>query len=168
MNNYTNPSSAGYLLEADACKKVLKDLQRSADKYKRKVEKEQADRRREFETVMGYRSEDDIRDAYGWDFITEAQFERYIEIFRNGEKALERSTPTVNELTYRILCRIISDIDLEQREWRFSALSPAQQRAEIERAQQAKKEWAEKMHKIREELGLTHGGNAVEDSSTSK
>lgn len=168
MKNYTNPSSAGYLLEADACKKVLKDLQRSADKYKRKVEKEQADRRRELETVMGYRSEDDIRDAYGWDFITEAQFERYIEFFRNGEKALERSIPTVNELTYRILCRIISDIDLEQREWRFSALSPAQQRAEIERAQQAKKEWAEKMHKIREELGLTHDGNAVEDSSTSK
>lgn len=103
MKNYTNPSAAGYLLEADACKKVLKDLQRSADKYKRKVEKEQADRRREFETVMGYRSEEDIRDAYGWEFITEAQFDRYIDIFRNGEKALEQSMPTVNELTYRIL-----------------------------------------------------------------
>ena len=60
MQKYTNPLAAGYLLEADACRKVLKDLQRSADKYKRKVEKERADRRQEFETVMGYRSEADI------------------------------------------------------------------------------------------------------------
>lgn len=168
MRNYTNPEAAGYLLEADACKKVLKDLQRSADKYKRKVEKEQADRRQEFETVMGYRSEEDIRDAYGWEFITEAQFDRYIDIFRNGEKALEQSMPTVNELTYRILCRIISDIDLEQREWRFSALSPEQQRAEIERAQQSKKEWAEKMRKLREELWSSHDEIDVEGSSISK
>lgn len=154
MRKYTDPQAAGYLREADACKKVLKDLQRSADKYKRKVEKEQADRRQEFETVMGYRSEEDIRDAYGWEFITEAQFDLHIEIFRNGEKALEQPPPSINELTYRILCRIISDIDLEQREWRFSALSPAQQRVEIERAKQSKKEWAEKMRRIREELGI--------------
>ena len=152
MRKYTNPQAVGYLREADACKKVLKDLQRSAEKYKRKVEKEQADRRQEFETVMGYRNEEDIRDAYGWEFITEAQFDRYIEIFRNGEKALEQTAPSINELTYRILCRIISDIDMEQREWRFSALSPAQQREEIERAEQAKKEWAEKIRKIREDL----------------
>lgn len=59
MKNYTDPSAAGYPLEADACKKVLKDLQRSADKYKRKVEKERAARRREFETVMGYLSEEE-------------------------------------------------------------------------------------------------------------
>ena len=165
MRKYTNPQSTGYLREADACKKVLKELQRSADKYKRKVEKEQAERRQEFETVMGYRSEEDIRDAYGWEFITEAQFDRYIEIFRNGEKALEQTAPSINELTHRILCRIISDIDLEQREWRFSALSPAQQRAEIQRAEQAKKEWAEKMKTIREELGIVRETTAPTDDA---
>lgn len=154
MRKYTDPSAAGYLLEAKACGKVLKDLHRSAEKYKRKVEKEQEDRKKEFETVMGYRSEEDIRDAYGWEFITEAQFDRYIEIFRKGEQALEEHTPTVNELTYQILCRIISDIDLEQREWRFSALSPAEQAAEVERARNAKQEWAKKIQQIREELGM--------------
>ena len=165
MRKYTNPQATGYLREADACKKVLKELQRSADKYKRKVEKEQAERRQEFETVMGYRSEEDIRDAYGWEFITDAQFDRYIEIFRNGEKALEQAAPSINELTHRILCRIISDIDLEQREWRFSALSPAQQRAEIQRAEQAKKEWAEKMKTIREELGIVRETTAPTDDA---
>lgn len=152
MSKYTDPSAAGYLLEADACGKVLKELRRSAEKYKRKVESEQEARKKEFETVMGYRSEDDIRDAYGWEFITEAQFDRYIEIFRKGEQALEEHSPTVNELTYRILCRMISDIDMEQREWRFSALSPAQQREEIARAQQAKKDWKLRMQKLRDDL----------------
>ena len=154
MRKYTDPSAAGYLLEAKACSKVLKDLRRSAEKYKRKVEKEQEECKKEFETVMSYRSEEDIRDAYGWEFITEAQFDRYIEIFRKGEQALEEHTPTVNELTYQILCRMISAIDLEQREWRFSALSPAEQAAEVERARNAKQEWARKIQQIREELGM--------------
>ena len=160
MRKYTDPSAAGYLLEAKACSKVLKDLLRSAEKYKRKVEKEQEERKKEFETVMGYRSEEDIRDAYGWEFITEAQFDRYIEIFRKGEQALEEHTPTVNELTYRILCRMISAIDLEQREWRFSALSPAEQAAEVERARNAKQEWAKKILQIREELGMVNEEDA--------
>jgi len=160
MRKYTDPSAAGYLLEAKACGKVLKDLQRCAEKYKRKIEKEQEDRKKEFETVMGYRSEEDIRDAYGWEFITEAQFDRYIEIFRKGEQALDEHTPTVNELTYRILCRMISAIDLEQREWRFSALSPAEQAAEVERARNAKQEWAKKILQIREELGIVNEEDA--------
>lgn len=160
MSKYTDPSAAGYLLEAKACGKVLKDLQRCAEKYKRKIEKEQEDRKKEFETVMGYRSEEDIRDAYGWEFITEAQFDRYIEIFRKGEQALDEHTPTVNELTYRILCRMISAIDLEQREWRFSALSPAEQAAEVERARNAKQEWAKKILQIREELGMVNEEDA--------
>ena len=116
---------------------------------------------------MGYRSEEDIRDAYGWEFITEARFDRYIEIYRNGEKALEQSPPSVNGLTYRILCRIISGIDAEQQEWRFSALLPAEQRAEIERARQAKKEWEEKMCKIRKELGIVRDEPPVEFFSAS-
>lgn len=163
MRKYTDPSAAGYLLEAKACGKVLKDLRRSAEKYKRKIEKEQEDRKKEFETVMGYRSEEDIRDAYGWEFITEAQFDRYIEIFRKGEQALEEHTPTVNELTYQILCRIISDIDLEQREWRFSALSAAEQAAEVERARNAKQEWARKIQQIREELGMVDAIPSAEE-----
>lgn len=163
MRKYTDPQTAGYLLEAKACEKVSRELRRLAEKYQRHVDKEQKSREAEFEAVMGYTSEDEIRDAYGWSFITEAQMERYIDIFRNGEKALEQAVPSINELTYRILCRIISDIDLEQREWRFSALSPAQQRAEIERAEQAKKEWSEKMREIREELGIVRETPAPTD-----
>ena len=160
MSKYTDLSAAGYLLEVDACGKVLKSSGAARKNTSVRLNRNRKPEKKEFETVMGYRSEEDIRDAYGWEFITEAQFDRYIEIFRKGEQALEEHSPTVNELTYRILCRMISDIDLEQREWRFSALSPAEQAAEVERARNAKQEWARKIQQIREELGMVNEENA--------
>ena len=111
MRTYTDPQAAGYLLEAKACEKVSKELRRLAEKYQRYVDKEQKGREAEFEAVMGYTSEDEIREAYGWSFITEAQMERYIDIFRTGQAALEQHTPTCNELVYRILCRICREIE---------------------------------------------------------
>lgn len=150
--NYTNPDAAGYLLEAEACKKVLVELERLIQKYQRKIDRANAARRAEFETVMQYRSEEDIQDAYGWEFITEKQYDRYIEIFRNGQAALEHHTPTSTELAHQILRRISSDIDMERREWAFSALTPEQQRAERERAEKAKAEWKEKMEEIKKRM----------------
>lgn len=151
---YTNPDAAGYLLEADACKKVVAELSRIADKYQRKIDREQAARETEFEAAMQYRSENELLDAYGWEVITETQYELYLDLFRRGRKALENHAPTVNEAAHQILLRILSDIDAEQREWRFSALTPTQQTAEIERAAKAKQEWREKLRKIREDLDL--------------
>ena len=60
---YTNPDAAGYLMEADACKKVEAELRRIADKYQRKIEREQTAREREFEAAMQYRSENELLDA---------------------------------------------------------------------------------------------------------
>lgn len=151
---YTNPDAAGYLLEADACKKVVAELRRIADKYQRKIDREQAARETEFEAAMQYRSENELLDAYGWEVITETQYELYLDLFRRGREALENHAPTVNEAAHRILLRILSDIDAEQWEWRFSALTPTQQTAEIERAAKAKQEWREKLRKIREDLDL--------------
>ena len=151
---YTNPDAAGYLLEADACKKVEAELRRIADKYQHKIDREQAAREAEFEAAMQYRSEHEILDAYGWEIITEKQYEMCLDIFHRGRDALENHVPTVNETAHRILLRILSDIAAEQREWRFSALTPAQQAAEIERAEKAKQEWHERLRKIREDLDL--------------
>ena len=97
MKKYTDPQTAGYLLEAKACEKVSKELRRLAEKYQRHVDKEQKGREEEFKTVMVYTSEDEIREAYGWSFITEAQMERYIDIFRTGQAALEQHPrPSMN------------------------------------------------------------------------
>ena len=108
---YLNSEAHGYLMEAKACKLLLKDLERIRAKLKRHIEKEAADREAEFEAAMQYHSESDIQEAYGWEFISEQQYERYLELFRQGRKALDEHSPTVTELALSILNRIFQDID---------------------------------------------------------
>lgn len=149
-------------MEADACDKVLRELDRLIDKYERHVNKEADKRREEFELVMGYRSEADIQEAYGWEFITQAQYERYLEIFRAGNSAMENHEPTVTERALAILRAFRRDLLQEQQEYRYEAMSPDELRAEIQRRQAAEREWNERMKELRarrrsiEDAGGTH------------
>ncbi len=61
---YLNSEAHGYLMEAKACKLLLKDLERIRAKLRRHIEKEAADREAEFEAAMQYHSESDIQEAY--------------------------------------------------------------------------------------------------------
>ncbi len=152
--NYLNPQAAGYLLEAKGCEKVIKELECIVAKFERKVSREKSARQAEFEKVMQYRSEYEIQDDYGYGFLTEAQYERYLEIFRSGQAALEKHSMTVNEVSLNILRRILGDIAAELREWTFSALSPEQQRAERERSEKAQMEWKNKIAEIKWRRGI--------------
>ena len=90
---YLNSEAHGYLMEAKACKLLLKDLERIRAKLRRHIEKEAADREAEFEAAMQYHSKSDIQEAYGWEFISEQQYERYLELFRQGRRALDEHSP---------------------------------------------------------------------------
>ncbi len=151
---YTNPDASGYLLEASACEKVVKELRRMAEKFQRAVDKEAADRQSEFETAMQYTSEQQIQDDYGWGFFSEAQYDRYLALFREGQAALEQHTLTKTELALSILRRIISDIEADRREWEFSALSPQEQAEERKRMEKANREWKEKIAEIKRRRGI--------------
>ena len=164
-SKYTNPKAAGALMEANACDKVLKELERLIGKYQRKVEKETEKRQAEFETVMGYQSESDIQDAYGWEFITEAQYERYLEIFREGRDALEKHVPTVNERAFAILQNIRADVICERQNYRYEAMSPDELRAEIKRQQEAEREWGKRLKAIKAKRMLVSGQDARQSSS---
>ena len=159
---YSDPKKAGALMEADACDKVLRELDRLIDKYERHVDKEADKRREEFELVMGYRSEADIQEAYGWEFITQAQYEHYLEIFRAGNSAMENHEPTVTERALAILRAFRRDLLQEQQEYRYEAMSPDELRAEIQRRQAAERAWNERMKELRarrrsiEDAGGTH------------
>lgn len=160
---YTNPDAAGYLLEAEACKKVVKELEHLVEKFQRKIDCANAARQAEFETAMQYHSETEIQDAFGWELITEQQYDRYIEIFRNGQEALESHAPTSTELAHQILKRILVDIDLERQEWEFSALTPEQQFAELKKAKQAKTLWKQKIAEIRHSMAEEGGGTTARE-----
>lgn len=152
--NYLAPQAEGYLLEAKACQKVCKELGRIADKLQRAVDREKAARQAEFEAALQYRSENEIQDDYGWEIITEAQYDFYLEIFREGRAALENTSPTVTELSLKIVRRILSDLDAERQEWKFSALSPAEQQVEVERAIASRQAWKKRIAEIKQRRGL--------------
>ena len=154
---YLNSEAHGYLMEAKACKLLLKDLERIRAKLKRHIEKEAADREAEFEAAMQYHSESDIQEAYGWEFISEQQYERYLELFRQGRKALDEHSPTVTELALSILNRIFLDIDRDCRQCEFEALSPEEQLAELKRAEESRQAWKQYIASLKEMVGSMTG-----------
>lgn len=163
---YTNPQAHGYLLEADACKKVVRELNRIAEKFQRAVDKEAATRQSEFETALQYTSEQQIQEDYGWGFFSEAQYDRYLALFREGQAALEQHTPTKTALALSIVRRIISDIEADRREWEFSALSPQEQVKERERIEKSNREWKEKIAEIKRRRGIIEAGATQEEEIT--
>lgn len=150
---YLNSEAHGYLMEAKACKLLLKDLERIRAKLRRHIEKEAADRETEFEAAMQYHSESDIQEAYGWEFISEQQYDRYLELFRQGRKALDEHSPTVTELALSILNRIFQDIDRDCRQCEFEALSPEEQLAELKRAEESRQAWKQYIASLKEMVG---------------
>lgn len=164
MSRYLKPRDHGYLMEAAACTKVLRDLHRIEAKFARAVEKEGDARQAEFKKVMQYRNEREIQDDFGWGFITEAQYDRYLLLFQQGQAAMEQLPPTKNELAMRLVRRIIADIDRDRREWEFSALSLEDQQAELARAEQAKKAWKQKIAELKRKRGIIEASEAQEET----
>ena len=154
MSKYTNPHTHDYLMEAEACKKIERDLHRLINKYRRAVEKEEAARKKALETALGYHSEREIQDDYGWEVISEEQYALYLKIFREGEAALKRHEKSVNELALSVLTRIQSDIAEDQFEWELSALSPEEQTRERKRANENKRAWKNRIAELKRELGI--------------
>ncbi len=149
LDRYTNPEAAGYLLESEACGVVIKEVDRLIEKFRRKITREAEARKKELETALGYRSEQDIQDAYGWELITEKQYDRYIDLFRQGQAALENHTPTRAELALGILRRFRRDLVMDQDEWKLSALTPEQRAAELNRRAKAAQEWKERLRQMK-------------------
>lgn len=141
MRRYTNPQAHGYLMEAKACGKIEKELHRIIEKYQRAVDREAAVRKKDLEAALQYRSEREIQDDYGYEVITEEQYDLYLAIFREGEAAAENHEKSVNELALAIARRILSDIYEDRKEWEFCALSPQEQAKALAEAAESQRKW---------------------------
>lgn len=141
MRTYTNPEANGFIMEAKACAKIEKDLRRLIDKYAKAIKREEDARQKDIEIALQYRNEREIQDAYGWDLITEKQYELYMRIFEEGQEVLANHPKTVNEITHSILCNMLSAVSSDRRQWEFEALSPEEQEAERKRAKESQRAW---------------------------
>lgn len=162
---YLNSEANGYLLEADACALIIKELERTAQKLRRRIDKEAATRLADFEAAMQYQSEHELLDDYGWGYLSEKQYSAYLDLFRNGKEALENHSKTVSELALSIVHRIVRDLDSDRHEYEFSALTPEEQIAELQRAEQARKGWKQYIEGLRKKRTLI--SEIQEDNSAS-
>lgn len=154
MRTYTNPEANGFIMEAKACAKIEKDLQRLIEKYAKAIKREEAARQQDFETVMQYRNEGEIQDDYGCEYITEKQYRQYLQIFREGKDALENHPKTVNEITHSILRTMMNAVSSDRRQWEFEALSPEEQESERKRAEESQKKWKAYIVELKKKRGI--------------
>ena len=84
---------------------------------------------------------------------TEAQYHAYLDLFRRGREAIEDHPPTISEMALSIVRKVIRDLEADKRECEFSALTPEQQVVELQRAEQARKEWKAHIAQLREKQG---------------
>lgn len=158
MKMTPSKQSASYLESANACKKVAADLARLAAKYGRAVEKEKAKCRAELEALAIY-SETEVQNLYGYEEITQSQYERYLDMLREGEAMLEHQPATVNALAQKMLQGFQVELSREIDELELLALSPEARQAELARRASIAHDWQERMKKLKEEL--KHGTEAI-------
>lgn len=161
---YLDSEAHGYLMEADACAMLLKEMERICAKLQRRIDKETAARKADFDAAMEYHSENELQDAYGWELITETQYRAYLDLYRRGRQALDEHSPTVSEMALSITKRVIHDLDADQREFAFCALTPEQQAAELLRAEQSRKAWKARIAQLREQQGRIIKGESENDT----
>ena len=82
-----------------------------------------------------------------------AAYHAYLDLFRRGREAIENHPPTISEMALAIMRKVIRDLESDKREYEFSALTPEQQVVELQRAEQARKEWKAHIAQLREKQG---------------
>lgn len=151
---YSSPTAYGLVRSAQACGKVIKELERIAQKFKRAADKEQEKRRAELDMVLGYTLQD-LEELYDYNSISRETFDCYRDLLEEGEDALENPIPSLNDLALKIVNSIVRDLYEEQHEAELAALPPEQQAAELAKAEAARLAWDKKIAAIKERTGRT-------------
>lgn len=149
MKRYDVSDKYGYIMEAKACGVLIKELERLQNKFRKKVAKQEEKRRDEMKVITSYQSEQEIQDDYGYEFITEEQYDRYLDMFRKGKEYLEEPLVTRETTALSILNQIISDLSLDKRQNEFDALSPEEQAKQLKLAEEQRKRWKQRKAEIK-------------------
>lgn len=113
-------------LEIASRKELVKRLTHPMELLNTAKAKEKAKREQRAAELSEYRSENDIMDAYGWEFITEKEKDELIERFRGGEDYVENTTTKVS-IACDILKEFIGRLEHEISGFEFELLPPEKQ-----------------------------------------
>lgn len=155
MLMYDVSDKYGLILDAEGCSLLLKDLRRIREKLGRAVEKQKKKQDDEFKMILSYNHVEEIRNDYGYGYITEEQCRRYMELYEKGQEILNNPPETKQTVALSILDFIISDLSSRERQERFDALSPEEQAEAYRKAD----EMRERRKKRLDEIGKQFKSN---------
>lgn len=113
-------------LEIRARKIVLKKLGNPYKLLRQQAETNYEKRKRSVQSASEYRNIEEARDAWGYDCITEEEFEEIKRIFELGDEYVKKHL-SPQEVAVEILGRFISGLHTEISSFEFELLPPDEQ-----------------------------------------
>ncbi|MBE5040542.1 hypothetical protein [Ructibacterium gallinarum] len=154
MSRYDASEKNGLLLHAAGCEFLLKECERIEQKLRKRIDKQEEKRKAEFSSILSYRNVEEIRDEYGYGFITKEQCRSYIKLFEKGQDLLNEPLKSRESSALDVLKMIVSDLRQEIRLDRFDAMSPEEQAEERRRAEQSRRESENHKNEIKKKLKM--------------
>lgn len=108
-------------LEIKARKELARRLDHPLKLLEAAAEKEQKKRKERIESLSEYKSYREAQDAYGWEIITEEEFDEIVRILEEGTEKLEKERTPV-EVAKNILNRFINGLVSEVASFEFDLL----------------------------------------------
>lgn len=108
-------------LEIKARKELARRLDHPLKLLEVAAEKEQKKRKERIESLTEYKSYQEAQDAYGWEFITEEEFDEIVRILEEGTEKLEKERSPV-EVAKDILNRFVNGLVSEIASFEFDLL----------------------------------------------
>lgn len=135
------------LLEIQSRKEVLKKIENAYKRLKKQAEANYEKRKEKAQAASEYKSIDEAHDAWGYDCITEQEYNEIVKVFEQGAEYVEKHL-SPQEVAVKILGEFMGRLSSEIRSFEFDLLSPEEQfrllreqeewREEIERAKKHK------------------------------
>lgn len=132
-------------LEIRARKELAKRMAHPLKLLETAAKKEQQKRKERIEHLTEYKSYSEAQEAYGWEFITEEEFDEIVRILEEGTERIEKERTPV-EIAKDILNKFVNGLTYEIASFEFDLLPEA----EKERIRQKNEEILER-RKARED-----------------
>ncbi|MDD3231450.1 MAG: hypothetical protein PHE09_19895 [Oscillospiraceae bacterium] len=126
-------------LEIKARKELIKRLAYPLDQLTKADAKERSKREERTAALSEYKTQEDAHEAYGYDVITEEEYQAICEALEAGEKYVTETMTPVS-LAMKILRDFIRHMESELRSLEFELLPPEEQTRRMEAAEKHREE----------------------------
>lgn len=131
MTNKEKKERDAIVLEIQSRKEVLKKIENPYERLKHQAEANYKKRELKVQSASEYRSVEEAHEAYGYDCITEQEYNEIVEIFEKGKEYVEINL-SPQEVAVKILGEYIGRLNHEIRSFEFDLLPPDEQARRLE------------------------------------